>query len=85
MKHCDWCEQESRGLRPLENRDIDRVGLFIWVCDGCKEAIQSEYWCEALCSPIGFRIYPERPATLEVQRLTTWAESMLSSHRKRGV
>jgi hypothetical protein len=82
--HCEWCGQECRGRWPLENRDDDRTGLFVWVCDECREAVQGEYWCEVLCSPIGFRMYPERPATVEVRLLTAWAESVFSPREERG-
>lgn len=74
-KRCEWCGQDCRALSPVENRDASLSGLFVWICDGCRDAMQGEYRWEALCSPIGFRIYPKYSATLEVHRLTQLVEA----------
>lgn len=77
MKQCEWCGQDCQALSPIENCDPSPVGLFVWVCDGCREAMQGEYWCETLCSPIGFRSFPKCPVTLEVRQLAELVECVL--------
>lgn len=76
MKTCEWCGLICQALLPLENNDVSLPGVFVWVCANCVEEMQSEYYCDALCSPIGFRIYPKRPATTEFRRLVDLMESL---------
>lgn len=77
MKQCEWCGQACQALLPLENRNELLPGLFVWVCAGCVEEMQNEYYCDALCSPIGFRIYPKRAATVEFRQLVDLVECVL--------
>lgn len=77
MKTCEWCSQDCLTLLPLENRDALFSGMFAWVCASCVEEMQGEYYCDALCSPIGFRVYPARPATVEFRHLVELVEAVL--------
>jgi hypothetical protein len=75
MKRCDWCGEQYQELWPLENREASWPGLFVWVCEECKETMQGEYW--AFCSPVVFRLHRKYPAAREVHQLTEWMESVL--------
>src|SRR5258708_32266470 len=77
LKRCEWCDQDCRALAPLENRDCSFLGLFVWVCDGCREAMRDEYWCEAFCAPIVVRLHRQRSAGLAVRQLTEFMECVL--------
>ena len=77
MKRCEWCGQDKRALSPLENRDASLPGVFVWVCAGCVEEMQREYYCDALCAPIGFRVYRKYPATVEFRHLMELVECTL--------
>lgn len=77
LKRCDWCGEECGKRFPLENREESLPGLFAWVCEGCKEAMQSEHWCEAFSAPVVLGFQHQRPATLEVRQLTEFLEYVL--------
>ena len=78
MEQCAWCGQACRDLSLIKNRDPSLFGVYVWVCDGCKEAVQDEYWCGAFCTPPGFRLSPKRPLILEAYHPAELVEGVSS-------
>lgn len=84
MQRCEWCGQMCRGLSPIQNRDPSLPGWFVWICAGCREAVQGEYWYRDFGAPMGLKISSKRPAARGRYPLGEAVESVVSEPGQLG-